>query len=219
MDEDKAVKPSPMKKAKTEPKSPTKIKESKRVSSSPPPSVSAPKGSSKNGKNGHKSPPKTEAKPKVKSEPKSSPVKSKDEPKISPKKAPKSPLKQELSKAVTPMIVKNEETPAESLLWVDKYKPTTLKQIIGQQTDKSNMKKLLNWLQNWPKNNLHNQGKRPPRPPPFASHNDDGAWAKCALLSGPPGVGKTTTSYLGKYCGITVCSRSPTDFFRQVLVP
>ena len=37
----------------------------------------------------------------------------------------------------------------ESLLWVDKYKPTNIRQIIGQQGDRSNAKKLLTWLQNW----------------------------------------------------------------------
>ena len=44
-----------------------------------------------------------------------------------------------------------------SLLWVDKYKPTSIKQIIGQQGDKSNAKKLLNWLTHWHKN----LGKKP----------------------------------------------------------
>ena len=39
-----------------------------------------------------------------------------------------------------------------TLLWVDKYKPTQLKQIIGQQGDKSNCKKLLHWLTHWHKN-------------------------------------------------------------------
>ena len=43
------------------------------------------------------------------------------------------------------------------LLWVDRYKPTSVKQIIGQQGDKSNAKKLLNWLTNWHKN----LGKKP----------------------------------------------------------
>ena len=38
-----------------------------------------------------------------------------------------------------------------SLMWVDKYKPTQLKQIIGQTGDKSNAKKLLHWLTNWHK--------------------------------------------------------------------
>ena len=34
-------------------------------------------------------------------------------------------------------------------MWVDRYKPTALKQVIGQQGDKSNAKKLLNWLSKW----------------------------------------------------------------------
>ena len=46
-----------------------------------------------------------------------------------------------------------------TLMWVDKYKPTQLKQIIGQQGDKSNAKKLLHWLQSWHKNRA--LGKKP----------------------------------------------------------
>lgn len=44
-----------------------------------------------------------------------------------------------------------------SLLWVDKYKPANIRQIIGQQGDKSNAKKLLAWLQQW----RDNYGKKP----------------------------------------------------------
>ena len=36
------------------------------------------------------------------------------------------------------------------MLWVDKYH--AVKQIIGQQGDKSNMRKLKNWLRDWEKN-------------------------------------------------------------------
>lgn len=39
-----------------------------------------------------------------------------------------------------------------SLMWVDKYKPTQLKQIVGQTGEKSNARKLLHWLTNWHKN-------------------------------------------------------------------
>ncbi|OWF54886.1 Replication factor C subunit 1 [Mizuhopecten yessoensis] len=77
------------------------------------------------------------------------------------------------------------------LMWVDKYKPTGLKQLIGQQGDKSNAKKLLHWLTNWHKNEaagVKPQGK-------FFG-KDDGAGTKAALLSGPPGIGKTTTATL-----------------------
>ncbi|EPY78013.1 replication factor C subunit 1 [Camelus ferus] len=62
----------------------------------------------------------------------------------------------------------SSENKVENLLWVDKYKPTSLKTIIGQQAAKV--------------------GK-------FAG-KDDGSSFKAALLSGPPGVGKTTTASL-----------------------
>ena len=37
-------------------------------------------------------------------------------------------------------------------LWVEKYKPTSLKQIIGQQGEKRNVNKLVKWLKNWHSN-------------------------------------------------------------------
>lgn len=53
--------------------------------------------------------------------------------------------------------------------------------------------RLIKWLSNWPKNQC---GKtKLQRPNPWAK-NDDGAFYKAALLSGPPGVGKTTTAQL-----------------------
>lgn len=40
----------------------------------------------------------------------------------------------------------------EQLMWVDKYRPQSTKHIIGQQGDKSCVKKLLKWLQDWERN-------------------------------------------------------------------
>lgn len=54
--------------------------------------------------------------------------------------------------------------------------------------------RLIKWLQNWYKNN--DGTKKHARPNPWAKNNDDGAAYKAALLSGPPGVGKTTTVQL-----------------------
>lgn len=51
----------------------------------------------------------------------------------------------------------------------------------------------MNWLSKWHKN--HNGKAKAQRPNPWAK-NDDGAFFKAALLSGPPGVGKTTTAQL-----------------------
>jgi replication factor C subunit 1 len=68
-------------------------------------------------------------------------------------------------------------------LWVEKYKPATTKQIIGQQTNNSCMKRLTKWLMEWHVNNKPGQ-------------STNGTTYKAALLSGPPGIGKTTTAVL-----------------------
>uniref|UniRef100_A0A8C3AYC8 Replication factor C subunit 1 n=1 Tax=Cyclopterus lumpus TaxID=8103 RepID=A0A8C3AYC8_CYCLU len=84
-----------------------------------------------------------------------------------------------------------------SLLWVDKYRPRSLKTVIGQQGDQSCANKLLRWLQNWSKH--HSGGSSKPaaaRFGKFGGGKDDGSTYKAALLSGPPGVGKTTTAAL-----------------------
>ncbi|XP_048704503.2 replication factor C subunit 1 isoform X1 [Caretta caretta] len=81
---------------------------------------------------------------------------------------------------------------AEGLLWVDKYKPTSLKTVIGQQGDQSCANKLLRWLQNWHKNTSEEKHAKPSK----LGGKDDGTNFKAALLSGPPGVGKTTTAAL-----------------------
>lgn len=46
------------------------------------------------------------------------------------------------------------EDGTERLLWVDKYKPVSLKAVIGQQGEQSCANKLLRWLRNWQKNTL-----------------------------------------------------------------
>ncbi|KAM6940643.1 replication factor C subunit 1 [Xenentodon cancila] len=85
-----------------------------------------------------------------------------------------------------------------SLLWVDKYRPRSLKAVIGQQGDQSCANKLLRWLQNWHKHHSGGSGSGKPAVARFGKFGgkDDGSGYKAALLSGPPGVGKTTTAAL-----------------------
>nr|CAD7453506.1 unnamed protein product [Timema tahoe] len=105
------------------------------------------------------------------------------------KKTPSEPLKSTGSSQAS-----QESTPGLSgSLWVDRYKPTSTKQIIGQQGDRSNVKKLTRWLSNWHAN--HSGKKKLARPSPW-SKDDSGAFFKAALLSGPPGIGKTTSAHL-----------------------
>lgn len=77
--------------------------------------------------------------------------------------------------------------------FVDKYKPTNVKSIIGQQGPQSNANKLQNWLLQWHKN--HSDPTKKKKANPYARDND-GSSFKAALLSGPPGIGKTTTAHL-----------------------
>ena len=93
----------------------------------------------------------------------------------------------------------------------DKYKPGDLASIIGQQGDKSSMNKLKFWLQDWNKNhlNLNNSLSKPAK---CGTSLDNGAWAKCVLISGPPGVGKSMTAHLVcKELGFDVVEMNASD--------
>ena len=73
---------------------------------------------------------------------------------------------------------------------VDKYKPTSLSQIVGQQTDKSPMKKLIYYLTNW--HTWHAMpvtAKRKKTKSATVAPTDPSKF-KAVLLTGPPGIGK-----------------------------
>ena len=90
---------------------------------------------------------------------------------------------------------KTNLTPPE--LWVEKYKPKNLGKIVGQNGGASCAKKLLNWLRDWEKNQGVPKDQRP-KPKWTGAKLDDptGASLRAALLSGPPGVGKTTSAIM-----------------------
>ncbi|CAF3425832.1 unnamed protein product [Rotaria sp. Silwood1] len=83
-----------------------------------------------------------------------------------------------------------------NLLWVDKYKPQTIKNLIGQQGEKSCVQKLIVWLRDWYKHHGHSDEKVKAKPSFTFNRNEDPAMFKAALLSGPPGIGKTTAAQL-----------------------
>ncbi|KAJ8733747.1 hypothetical protein PYW07_014298 [Mythimna separata] len=104
--------------------------------------------------------------------------------------------------------------PANMSMWVEKYKPQNIKQIIGQHGDASNVKKLMNWLTKW----YVNRKAKLPKPSPWAK-NDDGGYFKAALLSGPPGVGKTTTvSLVCKEMGFDMVEFNASDTRNKTLI-
>lgn len=69
-------------------------------------------------------------------------------------------------------------------LWTMKYAPKALNELCGNKTQ---VEKLQTWLRDWPKN----------RKAKFTKPGKDGLGLyRCIVLSGPPGVGKTTTAHL-----------------------
>uniref|UniRef100_H2Y6A5 BRCT domain-containing protein n=1 Tax=Ciona savignyi TaxID=51511 RepID=H2Y6A5_CIOSA len=85
---------------------------------------------------------------------------------------------------------------SDQLMWVDKYKPKSVKHIIGQQGPNSNLNKLLKWLRNWHHNHRTAAGKSKPKPKinQWGGGDPTGGSLKAALLSGPPGVGRNNDS-------------------------
>ena len=69
-------------------------------------------------------------------------------------------------------------------LWTEKYRPETCDQVIGNNTL---IQKLAEWLRTWNKNKSLGFPK---------GGKDDFSGFRAALLSGPPGIGKTTAAHL-----------------------
>ncbi|GAB2212708.1 hypothetical protein Drorol1_Dr00020689 [Drosera rotundifolia] len=73
----------------------------------------------------------------------------------------------------------------ESLTWTEKYRPKVPDDVIGNRTL---INQLHSWLSHWDEQFLHAKGK--------GKKNNDSAAKKAVLLSGPPGIGKTSSAKL-----------------------
>ncbi|XP_034948783.1 chromosome transmission fidelity protein 18 homolog [Chelonus insularis] len=148
-------------------------------------------------------------------------------------------------------IISNEKTKIEDKLWVDKYRPQKYLELLTEETVNLDF---LRWMKSWdkvvfnrePKRNKHvsvkasNQPKKMGFGPNKFKSNQNNWNAKntkidfvdnqglpvfrVALLSGPPGLGKTTLAHLvARHAGYNVVEinasddRSP-EAFRQALL-
>lgn len=94
-----------------------------------------------------------------------------------------------------------EEDKACELMWVDKYKPQRISDIIGSS---DTIKKLMDWLRQWKAVHIDKSYK-----PSFTKENPG---AKAALLSGPPGIGKTTiATVIAKELGYEILELNASD--------
>ena len=82
-----------------------------------------------------------------------------------------------------PALAKTEGAEA---LWAEKYRPTQMAHLVGNN---DHVRRLLQWLSTW-------EGENAKLVASAGDKKDKGApvWHKAALLSGPPGVGKTSTA-------------------------
>ncbi|KAL2485124.1 Replication factor C subunit 1 [Abeliophyllum distichum] len=120
--------------------------------------------------------------------------------KVTPSPPKKSPHKPETKKQVATSVVakglppvaalpkrKDQPTAQLGLPWTEKYRPKVPNDIVGNQ---SVVKQLHDWLSDWNKQFLNTGQKGKGK-----KQNDSGA-KKALLLSGTPGIGKTTSAKL-----------------------
>ncbi len=97
-------------------------------------------------------------------------------------------------------------TPAAQL-WTVKYAPTQPSHICG---NKAAVEKMQNWLKNWPKHRRYD----------FQKRGADGmGGSRAIIVSGPPGIGKTTAAHLAaKLEGYDVIESNASDARSKKLV-
>ncbi|CAO2828348.1 unnamed protein product [Amaranthus hypochondriacus] len=91
------------------------------------------------------------------------------------------------SASSSPAKKKDVSKKGASLTWAEKYRPKTPNDIVGNQ---ALVKRLHDWLSHWEEQFLHNKGKEK------GKKQSDAAEKKAVLMSGTPGIGKTTSAKL-----------------------
>ena len=102
-----------------------------------------------------------------------------------------------------------------SEMWTDLYKPESIADLVGNE---GTVNQLFEWLKDW--DDVHIQGNKKQIKAPRFSRN----WqdiprinAKAAMLSGPPGIGKTSAArIICKHLGYEVLELNASDVRNKV---
>ncbi|KAL4241253.1 Replication factor C subunit 1 [Abortiporus biennis] len=102
---------------------------------------------------------------------------------------------------------KNHADDLSNQLWTDRYAPQTLKEVCG---NKIQVERLQQWLNDWP-NSVKAHFKKPGK-------NGMNVF-RAVLISGPPGIGKTTSAHLcARLAGFTPIELNASDARSKKLV-
>lgn len=109
-------------------------------------------------------------------------------------------VKAESGQQTTSEPAKPREIPNSEKLWTVKYAPADTNQLCG---NKGQVAKLRNWLSHWFENSKRD----------FKAGGSDGSGVfRAALISGPPGIGKTTAAHLVAHeLGFDVLEKNASD--------
>lgn len=115
----------------------------------------------------------------------------------SPTESPVSSSSAATSSAATatamPETISKRKVPvsATDRLWTDLYKPRSLEEVVGNHPQ---LQALDSWLRNWESTHAGSTGSTPAAK--GRGYGGGGSGSRAVLLSGPPGIGKTSTATL-----------------------
>ena len=127
-------------------------------------------------------------------------------------KIPEKPLGTEVEAA--PTILQSIEAPARSkrsrtMLWTEKYRAHKFTDLIG---DERTHRQVLRWLKGWDSIVFPGISKPKPKSKPFEEPENEKKQRKILLLTGPPGLGKTTLAHVcAKQAGYEVAEINASD--------